>query len=148
MGSLTNCGIFWALTSFLAALGASVGFYLPYWLQGSLNGAPVYFGVFRRCNYPQIISENSSPVIVNECGRYATFYDIPSLSWKIATITIGLGCGLALLVSFVAILSMCINGIMSATVARSAGILQLCAGKNLANLHKLRVWLASERYGI
>jgi hypothetical protein len=28
MGSLTNCGIFWALTSFLAALGASVGFFL------------------------------------------------------------------------------------------------------------------------
>jgi hypothetical protein len=42
-------------------------------------------------------------------------------------------------VSFVAILSMCINGIMSATVARSAGIIQLCAGKNLANLYILRV---------
>ena len=128
MGSLTSCGIFWAFTSFLAAFAASVGFYLPYWLKGSLKGVNVYFGVFRRCNYPQIVSENLPPAVVKECGRYATFNDIPSLSWKIATLTIGVGCGLALLVSFIAILSVCIKGIMSPTVARSAGIVQFCAG--------------------
>lgn len=128
MGSLNSCGAFWAFTSFLAALCVSVGFYLPYWLQGSLQGTTVYFGVFRRCNYPQIASGSLTPVIVNECGRYATFDDIPSLSWKIATLTIGVGCGLALLVSFVAILAVCIDGIMSPTVARSAGIFQFCAG--------------------
>lgn len=128
MGSLTSCGIFWAFTSFLAALGSAVGFYLPYWIKGSLIGVDVYFGVFRRCNYPHIVSEGLQPVIVKECGRYATFNDIPSLSWKIATLTIGVGCGLALLVSFIAILSVCINGIMSPTIARSAGIVQFCAG--------------------
>ena len=129
MGSLNNCGVFWAFTSLIAAFGASVGFYLPYWLQGTLRGTTVYFGVFRRCNYPHVASGNSDAVIVNECGRYATFGDIPTLSWQIATLLIGVGCGLALLVSFIAILSVCINDIMSPTVARSVGTVQFCAGK-------------------
>lgn len=128
MGSLNNCGVFWAFTSLIAAFGASVGFYMPYWLRGTLRDTTVYFGVFRRCNYPHVVTGSSEATIVNECGRYATFNDIPTLSWQISTLLIGVGCGLALLVSFIAILSVCINDILSPTVARSIGTVQFCAG--------------------
>lgn len=127
MAGLSGVGVFWAFSSLLAALAASVGFYMPFWLRGYMGEMPVYFGVFRRCNYPRM-NEYGNLVMVEECGRYSTFGDIPSLSWQIGTLTIGVGCGLAMLVSLTAILAVCIQGIVSPTIARVAGILQLCAG--------------------
>lgn len=129
MAGLSGVGVFWAFSSLLAALAASVGFYMPFWLRGYMGEMPVYFGVFRRCNYPRM-NEYGNLVMVEECGRYSTFGDIPSLSWQIGTLTIGVGCGLAMLVSLTAILAVCIQGIVSPTIARVAGILQLCAGKS------------------
>ena len=129
MAGLSPVGVFWAISSLVAGLASSVGFYMPYWLRGSLGDTPVYFGVFRRCNYPRL-DEFGNLLIVKECGRYSTFEDIPSLSWQIGTLTIGVGCGLAMLVALTAILAVCIPGIVSTHVAKVAGILQLCAGKS------------------
>jgi hypothetical protein len=50
MSGLSGIGIFWAFATLLAALGSSVGFYMPFWLHGRMGDAPVYFGLFRICN--------------------------------------------------------------------------------------------------
>lgn len=46
----------WVILSVLATVLMSIGFYCPYWIVGkmTLNGKifSVYFGSFRRCNYP------------------------------------------------------------------------------------------------
>lgn len=128
MAGLSGIGVCWAFSSLLAAIASCIGFYLPFWLRGTMGDNPVYFGVFRRCNYPRT-DASGTLIMVNECGRYSTFDDIPSFSWKIATLTIGVGCGVAMLVSLTAILAVCIRGIVSPAVAKVAGILQLCAGK-------------------
>lgn len=128
MPGLTGMGIFWAFVSLAAAVVASVGFYMPFWLRGFMGDTSVYFGVFRRCNYPRLDDEGSL-IIVEECGRYSTFTDIPSLSWQISTVTIGVGCGLAMLISLTAILAVCIRDIITPVVAKVAGVLQLCAGE-------------------
>ncbi|XP_064615439.1 LHFPL tetraspan subfamily member 6 protein-like [Liolophura sinensis] len=127
---LSKVGVIWALASFLSATAASVGFYLPFWLQGWMRDehvTPVYFGVFRRCNYPKLMKTGLIKV-VEECGRYTTFYDIPSMSWQIAAVLVGVGCGIAILVSFTALLAMCIKDIFSETAVRVAGVVQLLAG--------------------
>ena len=128
MTRLSGVGVFWALLSFLAAVGASFGFYMPYWLKGQLSGTPVYFGVFRRCNYPRrTVSDEFE--MVEQCGRYSSFTDIPSLWWQVATIAVGTGCGLAVLIALIAILAICIRGIISPFIARIAGVLQMCSGR-------------------
>ncbi|KAJ8311137.1 hypothetical protein KUTeg_011311 [Tegillarca granosa] len=138
MAGLSGIGVCWAFSSLLAAIASCIGFYLPFWLRGAMGDNPVYFGVFRRCNYPRTDSTGTL-IMVNECGRYSTFDDIPSLSWKIATLTIGVGCGVAMLVSLTAILAVCIRGIVSLPVARVAGILQLCAACD-TNSTDLVIW--------
>ena len=130
MSGLSGVGVFWAFSSFLGSIAASVGFYLPYWLSGYMANdiaTPVHFGVFRRCNYPSL-DENGQIKIIMECGRYTTFADIPSTSWQIATLTIGVGCGLSFLVSVTAMFGLCVKGVVIPTVARTAGIIQMCSG--------------------
>ncbi|XP_041375504.1 LHFPL tetraspan subfamily member 6 protein-like [Gigantopelta aegis] len=120
--------IFWAGLSLVATVAAGVGFYLPYWLQGNQSHTtPVYFGVFRRCNYPRLdASGRLHPV--DECGRYATFQDIPSLFWQIATVCVGVGTGVALLVSLTAVMALCARDVITPTVGRVAAAMQVCAG--------------------
>lgn len=67
--------------------------------------------------------------MVEQCGRYSSFTDIPSLWWQVATIAVGTGCGLAVLIALIAILAICIRGIISPFIARIAGVLQMCSGK-------------------
>lgn len=84
----TTCiGKFWAVTSFLASAAIAVGYYFPYWLEGNYLTAdggeiPMYFGIFRRCTYPQLQADGTVWV-VEECGRYSTFNDIPSIFWQV-----------------------------------------------------------------
>ena len=134
MSGLSGVGVFWAFCSFVGSIAASIGYYLPYWLSGYMANdvtTPVYFGVFRRCNYPSL-DESGEIKIVMECGRYSSYTDIPSISWQIATLTIGVGCGLALLVALTAVFGLCVKGVIIPTVARTAGIIQMCSGKWLA----------------
>ncbi|XP_072049566.1 LHFPL tetraspan subfamily member 6 protein-like isoform X2 [Amphiura filiformis] len=122
---LTAIGVLWAMISFLATCASCVGYMLPYWIQGSMlnNTQAVYFGVFRRCNYPTIEAG-----FVNQCGRYKTFVDIPSLSWQICTVVIGVGCIIAMFVSFTALLACCMNDLVTKRVGRFVGCLQFMAG--------------------
>ncbi|KAH9493062.1 LHFPL tetraspan sub member 6 protein [Bulinus truncatus] len=133
--STTCVGKLWIVTSLAASLAASVGYYFPYWLEGFyIDGAharhPMYFGAFRRCSYPQFRGENV--VIVDECGRYTTFEDIPSLYWQISTVTVGTGACLSLLISLTAVVTLCVSDIITVRVARLTGVVQLFAGLLIA----------------
>uniref|UniRef100_A0A8C5MZ09 LHFPL tetraspan subfamily member 1 n=1 Tax=Leptobrachium leishanense TaxID=445787 RepID=A0A8C5MZ09_9ANUR len=125
--SLTLVGALWALLSFLSAAICCTCFFMPYWLFGSQMGKPVSFSTFRRCTYPAHMEE-SNVVMVEECGRYASFSAIPSLSWQICTLVIGIGCALLLLVSLAAILGCCIGDLISRMTARMQGGVQFVGG--------------------
>ncbi|XP_060578883.1 LHFPL tetraspan subfamily member 6 protein-like [Ruditapes philippinarum] len=136
MSGLSGIGVFWAFSSFISSAILCVGYFMPYWITGQLliqlNGkseqtVPVHFGIFRRCNYPALNAAGEVSVVL-ECGRYTTFKDIPSTSWQITTLVNGLACGICLLVSLTAMFGVCIKGVVIPTVARSAGILQMCSG--------------------
>ncbi|XP_036153635.1 LHFPL tetraspan subfamily member 6 protein isoform X4 [Myotis myotis] len=126
--SLTCAGVIWALLSFLCAATSCVGFFMPYWLWGSQLGKPVSFGTFRRCSYPVHDESRQMMVMVEECGRYASFQGIPSAEWRICTIVTGLGCGLLLLVALTALMGCCVSELISRTVGRVAGGIQFLGG--------------------
>ena len=130
MGSSLTCvGGLWAFLSFLSMGLSCVGFYMPFWLKGSLmNTTEAYIGAFRRCNYPKV-SDAGQVVIVYECGRYTEFEDIPNLWWKVTTISVGIGCGLTVLVAFTAILACCLEDVLTKPSAKVGGVLQFLAGK-------------------
>jgi len=139
MAELSGIGVFWAFVSILSAIISSVGFFMPYWITGkmSLNdwqnhdrGVPVYFGVFRRCNYPALV-EDGKLAMIHECGRYTSFGDIPSFSWQIATLTLGVGCCLCFLVALTAVFGVWVKGVVIATVARTSAVIQMCSGRVL-----------------
>ncbi|XP_036153632.1 LHFPL tetraspan subfamily member 6 protein isoform X1 [Myotis myotis] len=127
--SLTCAGVIWALLSFLCAATSCVGFFMPYWLWGSQLGKPVSFGTFRRCSYPVHDESRQMMVMVEECGRYASFQGIPSAEWRICTIVTGLGCGLLLLVALTALMGCCVSELISRTVGRVAGGIQFLGGE-------------------
>ncbi|XP_060585130.1 LHFPL tetraspan subfamily member 6 protein-like [Ruditapes philippinarum] len=140
MSGLSGIGMFWAFLSFISSVLICIGYFLPYWISGQMyfqfsgkseQTIPVHFGIFRRCNYPAI-SKDGELTMILECGKYTTFSDIPSTSWKIATLVIGFACGICLLVSLTAMCGLCVNGVIVPTVARSAGILQICSGLLMA----------------
>uniref|UniRef100_A0A4X2LF89 LHFPL tetraspan subfamily member 6 n=1 Tax=Vombatus ursinus TaxID=29139 RepID=A0A4X2LF89_VOMUR len=132
--SLTCTGVIWALLSFLCAAASCVGFFMPYWLLGSQMGKPVSFGTFRRCSYPVHDENRQTMVMVEECGRYASFQGIPSAEWRICTVVTGLGCGLLLLVALTALMGCCVSELISRTVGRVAGGIQFLGGKNSLEL--------------
>ncbi|KAF4025631.1 hypothetical protein G4228_017788 [Cervus hanglu yarkandensis] len=144
--SLTCTGVIWALLSFLCAATSCVGFFMPYWLWGSQLGKPVSFGTFRRCSYPVHDESRQMMVMVEECGRYASFQGIPSAEWRICTIVTGLGCGLLLLVALTALMGCCVSELISRTVGRVAGGIQFlgalccgCRGKQKKNTFKMEL---------
>ena len=137
MSGLSGIGVFWAFSSFISSVILCVAYFIPYWITGQLvfqfNGkpgqtVPVHFGIFRRCNYPALNADGDFAVVL-ECGRYTTFMDIPSVSWQITTLVNGLACGICLPVSLTAMFGVCVKGVVIPTVARTAGILQLCSGR-------------------
>ncbi|XP_053329600.1 LHFPL tetraspan subfamily member 1 protein [Spea bombifrons] len=125
--SLTFVGTLWALLSFLSAAISCTSFFMPYWLFGSQMGKPVSFSTFRRCTYPAH-TEEKSVVMVEECGRYASFSAIPSLSWQICTLVTGIGCALLLLVSMAAVLGCCIGDLITRMSGRFQGAMQFVGG--------------------
>lgn len=127
--SLTCTGVIWALLSLLCAAASCVGFFMPYWLLGTQMDKPVSFGTFRRCSYPVRDEESQSTVMLEQCGRYASFHGIPSLEWKICTVVTGVGCGLLLLVALTALMGCCISDLISRTIGRVAGGIQFVGGE-------------------
>uniref|UniRef100_T1IZR1 LHFPL tetraspan subfamily member 6 protein n=1 Tax=Strigamia maritima TaxID=126957 RepID=T1IZR1_STRMM len=132
--SLTGTGVVWALISLVSAALASTAFYLPYWLHGTLPSFnnntskthDVYFGSFRRCNYPKLTPQGDI-VLVAECGRYTTFSHVPSVSWQVSTVLVGGASAVALLVAFTAVMACCVTDIINQSTARAAGLVQLVA---------------------
>lgn len=127
--SLTCAGVVWAFLSFLCAAASCVGFFMPYWLLGSQLEKSVSFGTFRRCSYPVRDESRQTTVMVEQCGRYASFQAIPSAEWRICTVVTGLGCGLLLLVALTALMGCCVSELISRTVGRVAGGIQFLGGK-------------------
>lgn len=127
--SLTCTGVIWALLSLLCAAASCVGFFMPYWLLGTQMDKPVSFGTFRRCSYPVRDEERQATVMLEQCGRYASFHGIPSLEWRICTVVTGVGCGLLLLVALTALMGCCISDLISRTIGRVAGGIQFVGGK-------------------
>ncbi|XP_075040410.1 LHFPL tetraspan subfamily member 1 protein [Mixophyes fleayi] len=125
--SLTLLGALWALLSFLSAATSCTSFFMPYWLFGTQMGKPVSFNTFRRCTYPAQTQERNL-VMVEECGRYASFSAIPSLSWQICTLVTGIGCAMLLLVSLAAVLGCCIGDLISRMIGRFHGSVQFVGG--------------------
>ncbi|XP_031333186.1 LHFPL tetraspan subfamily member 6 protein-like isoform X2 [Photinus pyralis] len=126
--SLTAAGFVWATLSLMAAILCCTGFYLPYWIQGRLLGkVDAYFNSFRRCNYPRVSPEGIVE-IVEECGRYTRFWDIPSPWWQASTVLVGTGSALSLLIAVTATAACCIKYVVYSTTARIAGILQFTSG--------------------
>ena len=69
MGQIGWSGVLWLIFSMLGAFAACCGFFFPYWLKGSYQGAtPVYMGTFRRCNFPRLDSQGKIELVM-ECGR-------------------------------------------------------------------------------
>eukprot|EP00064_Thunnus_orientalis_P000750 superscaffoldBa00000042_g751 len=122
--SLTCTGVIWAMLSLLCAAASCVGFFMPYWLLGTQMDKPVSFGTFRRCSYPVRDEERQATVMLEQCGRYASFHGIPSLEWRICTVVTGVGCGLLLLVALTALMGCCISDLISRTIGRVAGGIQ------------------------
>lgn len=77
----SGTGVLWTLISLAAAILNATGYYLPYWIKGSLFDNDAYLGSFRRCTFPAMT--NGHLAIVLECGRYTNFDDIPSLYWQV-----------------------------------------------------------------
>ncbi|GFW01524.1 LHFPL tetraspan subfamily member 6 protein [Trichonephila clavipes] len=126
--SLTITGVIWACLSLISAILNAAGFYMPYWMKGTLSdGTDVSFASFRRCNYPRLTPEGKLEMI-HECGRYTSFLDIPSTSWQVTTVTVGLGAAVSLLVAFTALSACCLADVITKTTARILGLIQLIAG--------------------
>ncbi|XP_073780418.1 LHFPL tetraspan subfamily member 6 protein isoform X2 [Danio rerio] len=132
--SLTCTGVIWALVSLLSAAASCVGFFMPYWLLGSQMDKAVSFGTFRRCSYPVRDEERQATVMLEQCGRYASFQGIPSVEWRICTVITGVGCGLLLLVGLTALMGCCISELISRSIGRAAGGIQFLGEWELVNI--------------
>ncbi|KAI6172642.1 Lipoma HMGIC fusion partner-like protein [Aphelenchoides besseyi] len=123
----TSIGYIWVLLSVLATSCVCVGFYFPKWIVGSiaLNGRQnvAYFGSFRRCNYPVFNEELQQFKMYTGCGQYVSFNDIPSVFWKISSLSIGLSCFISIVLSMILIPSCCF-GIMRRELASWIRIFQ------------------------
>ncbi|OXA58234.1 Lipoma HMGIC fusion partner [Folsomia candida] len=126
--TLTFIGIVWAFFSLSAALVACCGFYLPFWINGKLLAeTDTSFGSFIRCGFPYM-GPSGNLEITSQCGRYSSFWTIPSGWWRATTILTGTGTTLSLLVGLTACCCWCIGDIVSSSTVKFAGALQLFSG--------------------
>ncbi|CAG5123871.1 unnamed protein product [Candidula unifasciata] len=128
----THVGKIWAISSCIASMACATGYYFPYWMEGTYMSnsggvVAVYFGLFRKC--PEIhAGEDGTVKVLENCGRYGGFYDIPSISWQISTILTGVGTSLSVLVAVSALVSLFFSDLVTWLLTRLAGILQMSAG--------------------
>ena len=132
--SYNAAGFVWSFLSLSGALLSSFGFFMPYWLEGTMRDyggqdtLEVFLSTFRRCNYPILDKDSGTVTIVRQCGRYTTFNDIPDVSWQVACVACGVGCGVVTLVALISLAGCCISDLISHTVAKTLGCLQLFGG--------------------
>jgi len=123
--SLSNIGIIWSILSFSSSVLMSAGFYFPYWIRGTIPHSTLdsSFGIFRVCTYLIRLKDGSSRWM-NECGRFTDFWDIPSVWWQAASVVMGVGCVLSLLISCAALICCCTPDSTTKSLAILAGGLQ------------------------
>ncbi|KAH3805883.1 hypothetical protein DPMN_134193 [Dreissena polymorpha] len=83
-----------------------------------------------QCSRNRIVKDFANSFGPDETPQNVASHQDPSC--LIATLIIGLGCGLCFLVALTSVFGICVKGIVIATVARSAGILQMCSGLLMA----------------
>ncbi|KAH9426272.1 hypothetical protein DERP_010838 [Dermatophagoides pteronyssinus] len=115
--------VWWTALSLISSLLITVGFWLPYWIQGFwMNDndqndlIKITFSPFRRCNFPLLDPNNEDNVhIMYKCIRYEQFDDIPTLSWKLTTILVGLGVLFSILVSLILLFACCMPNALTSS---------------------------------
>ncbi|KAH7720696.1 lipoma HMGIC fusion partner [Aphelenchoides avenae] len=134
---LTLLGVWWVFLSLAATASVGVGFYMPIWIVGSISLGgrkhPVYFGSFRRCNYPVFNETTGSLRMEHLCGRYSTFADIPSVYWRITTIFVAVGCFVAGVLALILIASCCFRNVVTRSSAMPVGLLQVLAAVSVSS---------------
>lgn len=125
--ALTWVGFCWSFLSLLASAAICSGFISPYWLiNGNISYSTtrvgVSFGCYRRCGF--LKSNFEGFTLSDQCGRYRSFSDIPSLWWKLTTCCVGTGGAISLLITFMAFPGCCCPDIITKRYARSLGALQ------------------------
>jgi len=137
--SLSFVGVIWIVVSLCATLLACVGFIMPHWLSAASDHDVFLrqtssFGTFRRCGY-RYVAVTAAPDdgvqpghFVAECGRYKTLRDIPSVWWQAATVLVGSGCCLSVIVVSAGLMCCCVSDAMSRRLGITACLLQLIAG--------------------
>ena len=132
---LSLAGYIWAFLSLICVIAISLGFFMPFWLRGEMstqfNSTVSYLGIFRRCYYPAISSDNGQLRIVGQCGHYTYFSDIPSVWWQVSTILVGIAACLSFVISLIALLAVCLDDVLTKTSACVMGAVQFMAG----NIH-------------
>ena len=132
MSSLSLTGYIWALLSLCGVMATALGFFMPFWLQGEMspqfNNTVSYLGIFRRCYYPAISSDNGEIMIVSQCGHYSRFSDIPSVWWQVTTILVGISACLSFVISLISLLAVCLDDVLTKTSACIMGAVQFMAG--------------------
>ena len=147
--SLSPLGVFWACLSFIVMTSSVLAFVTPYWLQGELvdpesssNVTTTYFGLWRRCNYYAFdAADGINIVTVDGCGRYSRYSDIPTLWWKLAAVTMCVGCVINVFIGFYCLLGCCVQHIVSRSVAQALGICQFIAGNAISISYRSYFWL-------
>ena len=101
------------------------------------------FSTFRRCKYwevtvkpaqtpdTELMYKTNVYEVVDDCGRYKDFtgtLGIPSLAWRLSTLTGGVASGLLILVALIALLAVCVKGVLNKCISRLCGCFQLTAG--------------------
>ncbi|VDP08677.1 unnamed protein product [Soboliphyme baturini] len=136
--SLTPIGHLWPALSLIIAIAAAVGFYCPYWICGELVhdqlAIPASFNSFRRCNYPTVAGSMGRREISLQCSRYATFSDIPTIWWKMATVIIATAIVFAFLLAIVAMPAYFTHDVITHTGAQLIGVLQMISDLSICPL--------------
>jgi len=131
--SLSGLGIVWSLLTCLTIFSSCFGFYMQFWLIGSLpNNQTTQFNLFRRCNYYERtqIGQEITKTFVDECGRYATFSDIPNVGWQIAVVMAAVGICLLMFTAFLSVFACCLE-YFNRMIARVCGFIQAVSGRNI-----------------
>ncbi|GMT31804.1 hypothetical protein PFISCL1PPCAC_23101, partial [Pristionchus fissidentatus] len=128
---LTFIGVLWMIMSSVATALLAGGIIIPEWLIGtvSANGKTVvaFFGAYKRCNYPIYDEDSSMIALVEECGRYSSFFVVPSLYWQVTILLVVSGTSLSLLLTFLIIPALCTQHVINASTAVVVGFFQIVA---------------------
>ncbi|OTF77060.1 hypothetical protein BLA29_011602, partial [Euroglyphus maynei] len=125
--------VWWTALSLISSLLIATGFWLPYWLKGTYqddNQIEITFSPFRRCNYP-IIDNDGNINLMFKCIHYEHFDDIPSISWKLTTLLVGLGVLFSILVALILLFACCMPNALTSSNTCLLVVAQILISKSI-----------------